>query len=1304
MSPQITEVPASSSKRKKRSRNSESHSQDTNSSQLDRRQSTLSDLSDAEHHKASSNPPSMFASSSGKPVTLTSSGLAAVSATMQNESPAAKPCSSMKSSHLKSQGKALVSAEVSDRQEMPGTSNSPPADSFPLFVTFSASGKQKEWKISEKALEDAKAKLGLLDADDEAPVRRNSTSLPSVERQPSESALEPPKQKHRAEPPQPHKPGARVFNSPAQQKVHSTTAPTKDISVSQRNAKTTTRALLGVSDLTDTSQQVSPGHLHSVVRPSFRAPALLGTPSSASSTKVTPNRGGFTTPMTRGSFNTPRVSTTPNEGGNLAPPDSVSSGRCGSSKPTLNVSPRSIVTKLTPICITSDFSGVEIRCPLRKILPSMQAVFQGSYHFPTSLCCPRMVQLFLPTPTDAVIHEEHFRSALKTLGARNEAIPLEWIQSMLRNVLRKLLSFETSDVSNASVTVFSPFYALAELLHRYNREYVDGHRSILRRIAEKDSQSTTLMVLCVSNTTLQERPGPHQTTIEVTDGWYFARCNLDLPLSQFVQDGLISVGDKIVVWGAASCRDDACSPLELLNSHGALLNLFFNGTKQAAANAPLGALPPNTAMPVSIHQIHAHGGAVPCISGIVTRLLPKFYIDRAPLPVVVGTTPARGSGGGSGNKVVRNAIAESKFAGSFESRREIAYEQAISQGMSSDAAAVLMRDQFAREVSEVSTIILETGEPGEIVAIQRTTRCGGAASHGDTDESSLPREGQRIHMFGVIPSKASTAPPPLSVKLLYVRSQFMFVVDRNQPDGSPTAARDDKRSSPSFQFNVEVQQSLSSLSNKRFGQMVDAIVICVGSQTQPTANGETSFFFCGIERNVFGVLVARSFPGARELELAQPTPGTACLVRNATFACYDESKEYNVLRLHANEYTVISTRTMSMDLQQRMKELESRRLEWKPTFDLGKQLLADSGSSTSSFVRDALGGSSANRSTVSVHEVVTYVGNDEFHGEGHRAVSAPYYLRNSQLPKQSTPVNFSSGVKLAIAESPAASSSSIVRPLFDSSSIKSTSPILGGKLNISDQSEISPIALETSPPHRVSHCDAATLPRHVFGNLTVETFSLHFDGGHCIDLHTSMGCTLASITHEFSQHNTQWKCEGLELSFLSHLGPRIIRLSPLFVATLGDHISLTPQQLSALSSDDSIAHFSVGRSLLLSTASNLVEAWEILFCRSVVVPPAVMAAVAPPLSIDQENIDGAVVASLVQCDKDDGVCRWNRSLVPDAADVLWWTEQEWRQMKSELQEAFASKLFKLSLGLDGRSVEKMFFLKDNCSISELMAE
>lgn len=1264
LSPVANDAAPSSKPKKRRLRSTSNPSPDSQEQSgmlLERRLYTRSIESDATDRDDPS--PSFFSSASGKPVTLSSRGQASVNASLLGDKQSVKP------------------PLHREPDEQPKATSPPSGGSLPMFVTFSSGGKQKEWKISEKALEAAKAKLGLLD-DDES----NGITPPATSSAPT-TPDEPPKQRARIEV---QKAEVKVFKSPVQQ-----IPSTPDITVAQRNTKTTTRALLGVTDFSDPPLHPSPA-VHTG-RPSFRAPAPVGSPAGSSDVvnKPTGHRAGFTTPATRGTFNVPRVSTTPSASSHRTPitGTSVVDGGCGNNGRL----PAARTSKLTPICFSRELAGMEARCPLRKALPLIESVVQGQYEFPSALCCQQLQRLMSLSQVDATVCAEHFRKALWALGAHKEGTSLEWVQSMLRNVLRKLLSFEASDLSHPTITVFSPFHALVELAYRYNREFVDGHRSVLRRIAEKDSPSTTLMVLSVSNTTLAEKPGPHQATIEVTDGWYFARCNLDLPLSQFVQSGLITVGDKIVVWGASSSRDDACGPLELLHSHGSLLNLLFNGTKQAAPTAPLGALPPNTVLPVSVSSIHTNGGAVPCLSGVVTRILPKFYIDRAPRPGMIDATPTRGTVvGNSAVKIIRNSIAEAKFCGSFESQREIAYEQAISAGMGSDDAAVLMRDKFARDVSEVTTIILETGEPGEVVAIQRTTRCSGGAHHGDSDESSLPREGQRIHIFGVIPSKATNAPPPLSVKLMYVRSQFMFIIDQNPPPQVDTR----------FRFQVDVQSALSSLSTKVFGQMVDVIVVCVGSQIQPSANGDTAFFFCGLERNVFGVLIARSHLAAREIELPQPTPGTICIVRNATFGCFDETGEYNIVRLQANEYTLISTRTMSIDLQKRMKDLEGKRSEWLSTFDLGKKLLVDSnaGTSSSHFIRDALGGGggSANRSSSAVLDVAAYAPNDEWQmgaSSTHRAVSAPYYLRN----QHATPGHYD-GVKLSKSESPAASSS-IMRPLFDTSSTMSSSPPLGrNQQKGTPEQSVEALHATFSPGHERGAAirSPPDYPRHVFGNFTVETFSLQFDTGRVVNVHADLHCSLASITHEFSQHNTQHQWSGIALSFPSHCGPLTVHLNPSLISTLGDLISLTPQQLSALSSDDA-GLFSGSRSLILGAATNAAEAWELLFCHSVVVPTAVLTVVTPPPTAPERS-DSAVLDSLIHCDLDNGICRWNKSVISEAQQLLWWTDQEWHQLKVELQDALSAKLFKLSLEEDGKSVQKMFFLKDNCFIADLMAE
>ena len=55
-----------------------------------------------------------------------------------------------------------------------------------------------------------------------------------------------------------------------------------------------------------------------------------------------------------------------------------------------------------------------------------------------------------------------------------------------------------------------------------------------------------------------------QMLLELTDGWYSIKAQIDVPLTDLVQHGKITVGQKICVSGAELVgSDDACSPLEV---------------------------------------------------------------------------------------------------------------------------------------------------------------------------------------------------------------------------------------------------------------------------------------------------------------------------------------------------------------------------------------------------------------------------------------------------------------------------------------------------------------------------------------------------------------------------------------------------------------------------------------------------------------------------------------------------------------------------------------------------------------------
>ena len=77
-----------------------------------------------------------------------------------------------------------------------------------------------------------------------------------------------------------------------------------------------------------------------------------------------------------------------------------------------------------------------------------------------------------------------------------------------------------------------------------------------------------------------------QILLEVTDSWYSIKAQIDVPLTDLVRQGQITVGQKLCVSGAELIgAEDACSPLEV-NMRRVMRNPMFwfptwSDTKQA---------------------------------------------------------------------------------------------------------------------------------------------------------------------------------------------------------------------------------------------------------------------------------------------------------------------------------------------------------------------------------------------------------------------------------------------------------------------------------------------------------------------------------------------------------------------------------------------------------------------------------------------------------------------------------------------------------------------------------------------------
>lgn len=106
-------------------------------------------------------------------------------------------------------------------------------------------------------------------------------------------------------------------------------------------------------------------------------------------------------------------------------------------------------------------------------------------------------------------------------------------------------------------------------------EIDNSSRSALKRILERDDTAAKTLVLCVSDVISPSTNGSEVSgskasgadTVELTDGWYAVKAQLDPPLLALVKSGRLSVGQKIITHGAelVGCPD-ACAPLEAPDS------------------------------------------------------------------------------------------------------------------------------------------------------------------------------------------------------------------------------------------------------------------------------------------------------------------------------------------------------------------------------------------------------------------------------------------------------------------------------------------------------------------------------------------------------------------------------------------------------------------------------------------------------------------------------------------------------------------------------------------------------------------
>ncbi|GAA5950155.1 hypothetical protein JCM21900_004612 [Sporobolomyces salmonicolor] len=174
---------------------------------------------------------------------------------------------------------------------------------------------------------------------------------------------------------------------------------------------------------------------------------------------------------------------------------------------------------------------------------------------------------------------------------------------------------------------------LEQLRYRYEREINLAHRSAIKRIQEQDSPASLPMVLCVSQIRWDDSSEEFGETdtpltivgLELTDGWYRIRTNVDATLKSACERGKIVLGAKIAVMGAKleNSRGEGIDVLQALSRSSLVIS--GNSTSLAPWHAKLGFC--RERFVAGFESLTSGGGLVPLVDIVIDKIYPCGYMD-----------------------------------------------------------------------------------------------------------------------------------------------------------------------------------------------------------------------------------------------------------------------------------------------------------------------------------------------------------------------------------------------------------------------------------------------------------------------------------------------------------------------------------------------------------------------------------------------------------------------------------------------------------------------------------------------------
>ena len=173
-----------------------------------------------------------------------------------------------------------------------------------------------------------------------------------------------------------------------------------------------------------------------------------------------------------------------------------------------------------------------------------------------------------------------------------------------------------------------------ELLARYNREYVEGKRSYLKGVLQRDFPVGVPCILKVAS--VATNASRTACTLQLTDGWYGIYAECDKQLLSLALKKKLFIGQKLRICGAELTGGGPGDPLDVVNETRMILS--YNLVHPVHHETKLGAQP--GCQPITpLSYIDEKGGRTPRTVVSVLRMFPPMVWTKLPSGVTTFQTP-----------------------------------------------------------------------------------------------------------------------------------------------------------------------------------------------------------------------------------------------------------------------------------------------------------------------------------------------------------------------------------------------------------------------------------------------------------------------------------------------------------------------------------------------------------------------------------------------------------------------------------------------------------------------------------------